>query len=119
MPSTTSPRWVVITLALGVAACSGSDEGTNAARSDAHSGAAAAQRAYLDPDTGSLTTPPQTKAGGAAKAQPKGQRPAYTRENRRDGSVSMRPKDPTRHVIEGRVDGDGVLRTEERDQHAR
>jgi len=119
MPSTTLRLWIVIALALGMAACAGSEEGASAALDDNHSEAGAAQRAYLDPDTGSLSTPPNTKAAGAAAAQPKGEPPAYTREHRRDGSVTMRPKDPTRHVIEGRVDADGALRTEEHDQHAR
>lgn len=124
MPSTPLARWAIVSLVVGLAACSGSHDRTSSAADAAEAGTSASQgmgqRAYVDPESGDLTTPAETKAkgpGAAPSAPAKGQ-PAFAREKRPDGSVMMRPKAPARHVIEGHVDGAGVLHTQERDQHA-
>lgn len=120
MSSTPLARWAIVTLVVGLAACSGSRDRTaaDAAEADPSTSQGMGQRAYVDPESGALTTPAKTKAAGAAAAAPAKGQAAFAREKRPDGSVMMRPKDPTRHVIEGHVDEAGVLHTQERDQHA-
>lgn len=106
---------LLLALPLALVACSA--ERVDAPSADRSAEAAAAQRAYLDPETGALTVPPETKA---ARSAPTGETedPPYRREQRTDGTVMLRPKQPARHSIEGHLDDEGRLHIEERDRHA-
>ncbi|MHA7834513.1 MAG: hypothetical protein ACX94A_08545 [Algiphilus sp.] len=106
---------LLLPLALAVVACSADKGNTPSASRSADPGAA--QRAYVDPESGRLTVPPDAKAARSAPSG-KADDPAYRREQRPDGAVMMRPKQPARHSIEGHLDDEGRLHIEERDRHA-
>lgn len=107
-------RWTItlVPLLALLGACSGQEHAEKAtgAQTDA------AQRIYIDPETGEAGVPPadRTKTRGDA-AGPR----AYQREERPDGTVMLRPKQPERHVIEAETDDDGDVTLKERDRHAR
>ncbi|MBY8967059.1 hypothetical protein KHP57_15235 [Algiphilus sp. NNCM1] len=108
------PSLLLLALTATVAGCSA--EQPTAPAADRAAEASAAQRAYIDPETGALTVPPDTKAARSAPLGDVGD-PAYGREQRADGTVMLRPKQPARHSIEGHLDADGRLHIEERDRH--
>ncbi|WP_420428081.1 hypothetical protein [Algiphilus sp.] len=106
---------LLLALPLSLVACSAEQADAPSAKPSAES--ASAQRAYVDPETGALTVPPDTKAARSASSG-ETEHPAYRREERTDGTVMLRPKQPARHSIEGHVDDEGRLHIEERDRHA-
>lgn len=113
-------RWTttMVPVLVLLGACSGQDAAAGHAESAAGGQAAGsdAQRVYIDPETGELGVPPADRA--KARNENAGGAPAYQREERPDGTVMLRPKQPERHVIEAETDGDGKVIVKERDRHA-
>lgn len=110
-------RWttILVPLLALLGACSGQDRAAEHAEKEAGGQTDAAQRIYIDPETGEPGVPPadRTKMRGEDAGAP-----AYQREERPDGTVMLRPKQPERHVIEAETDDDGEVTVKERDRHA-
>lgn len=115
-------RWtttMIPVLAL-LAACSGQDGAAERAEKEGggHAAASDAQRVYIDPETGEMGVPPADRAKSRSDNDGAGGAPAYQREERPDGTVVLRPKQPERHIIEAETDDDGEVTVKERDRHA-
>lgn len=114
------PRWMttlVPILAL-LGACSGQEGVAERAERETAGQGSAEQRVYIDPETGELSAPPEDRSKQRGDDDPPSKAPSYQREERPDGSVMLRPKQPERHVIEAETDEDGEVTVEERDRYA-
>jgi len=105
--------FLLIGLAVLAVACARQEPpaAEDAASADAGTGQAAAQRAYIDPETGELTVPPTDQKSDAAERDRSS--PKYSFETRPDGVTVMRPKNPTSRTLNAEKAEDGSLEYEE------
>lgn len=104
-------RWMLSMSTAMLVACAGTDVPQDESRQAADAPTAqSGQRAFVDPQTGELIPPPAgSKASGTGPAKAAG----YSLHTQADGTIELRPKQPTRHRIDAQQAEDGSLDYEE------
>lgn len=107
---------LAVAAALCVMGCAGPQSADEAPPATSDASPSSEQRAYIDPTTGELVTPPEQ---GKRTGPPAASKDGYTIRQRPDGTVEMRPEQPARHTIRAQEDDDGEITYSEDDDDGR